>query len=243
MLILFCFFFQLCSPVNTPTELSAQIDMTLLRFTLSSPRGETSPPMAERRLLPLRDARRSPRGKWSQRTRTFTAPRLSVINAKLAAKKQHEVPRGPLPLLAAKTAEIFKSLDHQLWALEILWSTASLGTLCLLWYAASKKKRGGAMVCVQSQLWESRGGLAHGLSLSGLLLRVGFWDSGDVTEVPAEDGQRELAGLTSRRRRRGIIIFCWNWILFLSTLRPPSYPATQSSHSISISPCERIGVI
>lgn len=150
MLILFCFFFQLCSPVNTPTELSAQIDMTLLRFTLSSPRGETSPPMAERRLLPLRDARRSPRGKWSQRTRTFTAPRLSVINAKLAAKKQHEVPRGPLPLLVAKTAEIFKSLDHQLWALEILWSTASLGTLCLLWYAASKKKKRGGQWCVSN---------------------------------------------------------------------------------------------
>lgn len=33
-------------------------------------------------------------------------------------------------------------------------------------------------------------------------------------------------------------VLCWNWILFLSTARPPSYAATQSSHSISILPCE-----
>lgn len=44
------------------------------------------------------------------------------------------------------------------------------------------------MVCVQSLLWESRGGLAHGPFLSSLLLYVRFWDSGDAQVRPAEYG-------------------------------------------------------
>lgn len=92
------------------------------------------------------------------------------------------------------------SLDLRLWALEILWSTAPPHTfyydmkqVVALKVKKINKKR--TTVCVQSQLWECGGGVVYGPSLFALLLRVRFWDSGDVQVRPAEDGQAQLGGL------------------------------------------------
>lgn len=144
------------------------------------------------------------------------------------------------------------SLDLRLWALEILWSTASPRTFYLLWYEASSgfkskknKKINKGQRCVSNLSCES---VEVGWCMVPLFLPSCCASGFEILEMcrwDLLDGQAQLGGLQFGEVGGQLVFFVIyrNWILFLSTLRPPSYPATQSSHSISISPWKKWGDI
>lgn len=161
-------------------------------------------------------------------------PHLSKSNLLAITKLRKKNSMKPLEVNSSFHPKLLRSFKS-LWALDILWSTASPGIM--IWCFKRKKNCNGVCPISVVREWWWVGAWSVSFCPPAACQVLRFWRCAGET-CWRWAGTDTVGGLPFGEGGGQLVFFGWNWILFLSTLRPPSYPAAQSSHSISISPCE-----